>query len=264
MQFVDWDGRALKTEYVPATRDATAPDNPIREGYTFVGWDLSYQNVQQHMVVMAKYTAVVDPDPDPDPDPEPKPNPDPGSDHDPDHDSRPDSDPDPEPKPDLDPDPESKPNPDTKPEPDSNTDPSPNPDPDPDPDPDPNQNPEPNDPDDPNNPKDPEKPVVPVDPNDPDEPITAEDVNDKNDEDNTSTGANNKSELPLTGDKTTSIWILILVIAILGAVFIHTWCKQKRHRTRQLAATCLDLSSSENKAKDRYVEQPKTFFRKTR
>lgn len=41
--FLDWDERQLKTELVPVTDttpgSSSAPDDPFRKGYTFVGWE---------------------------------------------------------------------------------------------------------------------------------------------------------------------------------------------------------------------------------
>lgn len=37
--FVDYDGWIYKTETVKWGENATAPANPIRNGYTFIGWD---------------------------------------------------------------------------------------------------------------------------------------------------------------------------------------------------------------------------------
>ncbi len=53
--FKDWDGTVLKTEQVEEGQSATAPANPTREGYTFIGWDKDYSNVQSDLVVTAKY-----------------------------------------------------------------------------------------------------------------------------------------------------------------------------------------------------------------
>ena len=54
--FVDYDGSVLKTETVESGKSATAPADPVREGYTFAGWDKSFDNVTEDITVTAKYT----------------------------------------------------------------------------------------------------------------------------------------------------------------------------------------------------------------
>jgi hypothetical protein len=53
---VDYDGSVLKTETVESGKSATAPADPVREGYTFAGWDKSFDNVTEDITVTAKYT----------------------------------------------------------------------------------------------------------------------------------------------------------------------------------------------------------------
>lgn len=53
--FKDWDGTVLKTQQVEKGHAATAPTNPTREGYTFIGWDKDFTNVQSNLIVTAKY-----------------------------------------------------------------------------------------------------------------------------------------------------------------------------------------------------------------
>ena len=95
--FKDWNGTVLKTEVVNNGGSATAPENPVREGYTFTGWSCSFTNVTSNLVVIAQYTQNTTPDPDPEPsEPEPS-EPEP-------------SEPEPsEPEPESDPEPEKEP-----------------------------------------------------------------------------------------------------------------------------------------------------------
>ena len=54
--FYDWDGAVLKIEVVNQSQSATAPADPMREGYTFKGWDKEFVNVQSDLDVYAVYT----------------------------------------------------------------------------------------------------------------------------------------------------------------------------------------------------------------
>ena len=56
--FVDHDGTVLKTESVESGKSATAPAAPEREGYTFTGWDKSFDTVTEDMTVTATYSQV--------------------------------------------------------------------------------------------------------------------------------------------------------------------------------------------------------------
>ncbi|MBQ5504087.1 MAG: InlB B-repeat-containing protein, partial [Oscillospiraceae bacterium] len=53
--FKDWDGTVLKTQTVNYGGAATAPADPTREGYTFIGWDVAFNNVTSNLVVTAQY-----------------------------------------------------------------------------------------------------------------------------------------------------------------------------------------------------------------
>ena len=53
--FVDWDGTILKSEEVDYNNAATAPENPTREGYDFIGWDKSFDHITENMTVTATY-----------------------------------------------------------------------------------------------------------------------------------------------------------------------------------------------------------------
>ena len=53
--FIDYDGTVLKTEIVEEGSGATPPANPTRDGYTFVGWDKTFEHVTSNLIVMAEY-----------------------------------------------------------------------------------------------------------------------------------------------------------------------------------------------------------------
>lgn len=77
VQFVNWNGDILKTEYVPKGWNATAPEDPTRSGYIFSGWDREYRNITESITVTAQYEKVKNDEPDPAPKPDPKPEPEP-------------------------------------------------------------------------------------------------------------------------------------------------------------------------------------------
>ena len=56
--FVDYDGAVLKTEDVESGKSATAPTNPTRNGYTFIGWDKSYDSITASITITAQYEIV--------------------------------------------------------------------------------------------------------------------------------------------------------------------------------------------------------------
>ncbi len=53
--FKDWDGTVLKTQTVNYGGAATAPADPTREGYTFIGWDVAFNYITGNLVVTAQY-----------------------------------------------------------------------------------------------------------------------------------------------------------------------------------------------------------------
>ena len=55
VEFVDWDGTILATIKVPDGEAATAPADPTREGYTFIGWDKDFSSVTEDMTITALY-----------------------------------------------------------------------------------------------------------------------------------------------------------------------------------------------------------------
>lgn len=58
VNFVDYDGTILSTQRVIEGGDAQAPEDPVREGYRFVGWDTDFTNVQSDLRVVAQYEAL--------------------------------------------------------------------------------------------------------------------------------------------------------------------------------------------------------------
>ena len=54
--FKDWNGMTLEKQEVAIGADATPPEVPERQGYTFNGWDKSYLNIQDHSTITAQYT----------------------------------------------------------------------------------------------------------------------------------------------------------------------------------------------------------------
>ena len=60
--FEDYDGRLLKTEQVDKYQAATAPDDPEREGYEFVGWDKQFAEIESDLTVTAQYVEMQEPE----------------------------------------------------------------------------------------------------------------------------------------------------------------------------------------------------------
>lgn len=58
VSFLDWDGTVLKRDTVDYGTTATAPENPTREGYVFLGWSDWFGNVQQDKTVTAEYYVI--------------------------------------------------------------------------------------------------------------------------------------------------------------------------------------------------------------
>lgn len=54
--FVDYDGAILGTDKVHYGTAATAPEDPTREGYNFVGWDNDFSNVTDDLTITATYS----------------------------------------------------------------------------------------------------------------------------------------------------------------------------------------------------------------
>ena len=54
--FLDWDGTPISEQSVREHEDAVAPAAPIREGYTFTGWDVDFTDVTSDLTVTAQYS----------------------------------------------------------------------------------------------------------------------------------------------------------------------------------------------------------------
>lgn len=58
--FKDYNGNVIgKPQTVAFGKSAKAPANPKRKGYTFAGWDRSFSNVKQNLVVTATYKPIL-------------------------------------------------------------------------------------------------------------------------------------------------------------------------------------------------------------
>lgn len=59
--FKDYDGTVLKVEELKEGENATAPQNPVRDGYEFIKWDTAYENVITDLEVTAIYEEITEP-----------------------------------------------------------------------------------------------------------------------------------------------------------------------------------------------------------
>ena len=55
VHFVDWNGAVLETQTVTHGAAAAPTVTPVREGYTFTGWDVAFGNVTGNLTVTAQY-----------------------------------------------------------------------------------------------------------------------------------------------------------------------------------------------------------------
>ena len=61
--FEDFDGTVLKTERVRVGTAATAPADPVRDGYVFIGWGSVFSHVTSDLRVVAQYSYIAEMDP---------------------------------------------------------------------------------------------------------------------------------------------------------------------------------------------------------
>ncbi len=59
VSFVDWDDSIIDTQTVLYGDSAIAPADPERMGYTFIGWDGSFENVASDLMIRAMYDVNV-------------------------------------------------------------------------------------------------------------------------------------------------------------------------------------------------------------
>ena len=57
--FKDWDNSILNEQQVSYGEAAIAPETPVRDGYTFIGWDVDFSNIQSDLIVTALYVEDV-------------------------------------------------------------------------------------------------------------------------------------------------------------------------------------------------------------
>ena len=56
--FTDGNGKTLSTQSVVKGGSAAYPENPVKEGYKFLGWDKSFYNVTSNITVNAKWEKI--------------------------------------------------------------------------------------------------------------------------------------------------------------------------------------------------------------
>lgn len=57
--FKDFDGALLKTQIVESGKSVTPPADPERSGYTFSGWDKSFDKITENLTVSAQYSVSI-------------------------------------------------------------------------------------------------------------------------------------------------------------------------------------------------------------
>lgn len=58
VRFLDADKTLLHSETVPVGQNATPPTDPSKVGYHFIGWDISYENINSDLNVTARYDII--------------------------------------------------------------------------------------------------------------------------------------------------------------------------------------------------------------
>ena len=60
VRFLNWNSEVLKTQKVKYGAAATAPEDPVREGYTFTGWDTEFDKVTRNLDIYATFKKNAD------------------------------------------------------------------------------------------------------------------------------------------------------------------------------------------------------------
>lgn len=55
VNFYDWDGTVISSQTINEGEDAVLPDNPVKEGYDFIGWDKSVANIRENTDFFANF-----------------------------------------------------------------------------------------------------------------------------------------------------------------------------------------------------------------
>ena len=58
VKFVDYDGTVLKDDCIPPGSTAIAPEDPYRTGWSFIGWDKDFNDVNQDITITAEYIDI--------------------------------------------------------------------------------------------------------------------------------------------------------------------------------------------------------------
>lgn len=57
--FIDWDGTIISEQSVESGASAAAPDAPTRNGYSFIGWNIAFNNITSDLTIIAQYDDIV-------------------------------------------------------------------------------------------------------------------------------------------------------------------------------------------------------------